>query len=311
MGYLREHWRAVACAVVSISMVVTAAVMLGATDVLRTCRAQEAAEAPTREEVVRGVRAREIAAHTIQYSSGHRMLVPKYSRPTQDEMGAFDMQGGPPKDTEKQKSVSIVIDGSRMYAAVGGPTWTAADGGHFFDTQDSLWMLEGGTCVSYFGAHEAAVVDANFLRHTVPDVIPVVIAYRMLDPVVGLAQPYELFPVERVTYDGHPCVVMEYRRSMYDTTDSSRYWLAEDMDYSVLRYESSARTIHFRYEPAGGGLWRLTSWSAGQPNPVSQTYLSVKEVAVRLNQPVDASLFDWQSQLPAGTNVSDLLKHEE
>jgi hypothetical protein len=124
---------------------------------------------------------------------------------------------------------------------------------------------------------------------------------------VAVARSDELTVVGREEINGHPCVVLDGREHFPSGYSSpQRWWLAEDMDYAVLRTAHMGGAVpgyswaEFTYEPDPEVGWRLASWEVGV-DPYGSHILNVVE-EIEFNADVPDSLF---ACFPPGTRVRD------
>ena len=127
------------------------------------------------------------------------------------------------------------------------------------------------------------------------------------------AQTPEFNIVGHAERDGHPCVVLEVFEAL--SLNSRRilvhWWLAEDMDYSVLAWRQLAENqdglralsqVDYSYEQDERIGWRLTSWRWSYAPTGAQVLGTVTDL--QINEPIKPE--EFEVTFPPGTRVTDL-----
>jgi len=179
---------------------------------------------------------------------------------------------------------SRFVDYERTYACVGDVEWL-----HFRTTKEGM--------VSHFT--------------TTTRILPTILAYQLLDPSRGPAEPDRIALKGRAKLAGHPCIVLEIGpRPRSARGIRQRLWVATDRGSSVIQSEirdrrgALVRHIRLAYEPDDRIGWRLKSWTQSSFRDGGLKYLESATVAKTVaNGPVNPN--EFKIVFPPGTRVHD------
>jgi len=271
------------------------------------------------ERVFNTIRQREGRVKTVQYTWTSKKVVPKGSMPVADPTTGLSVPSDlPTEDTEIDHVHKLVIDGHFVRHDAEGLIWFVGLGtGEFVPHAETTVFgadgVERGLFHSSEGKPSGVIGPLGYIPGRI-ECEAVLQGYRLLDAVLGRISPSEVRLAGRAELRGHPCVLIEKREDVWEFPITKRWWLAQDMGYSVLRWETqrdsaeaSSRT-DMNYGPDQQIGWRLASWSVTTSSGAHGEGVTSTNVPtdIRLNQPVDAHAFDIT--FPPGTYVSDELR---
>ena len=139
-------------------------------------------------------------------------------------------------------------------------------------------------------------------------------AFHIVDPLSSVAHAPEFSVAGPAQRDGHPCVVLEEPEPLSGGEGSPRvfyrWWLAEDMDHSVLAWRvlvenlgGGVRThyqVDYTYEADERIGWRLSSWRLSSPGG-RQELCTITDLQV--NTPIKPE--EFEVTFPQGTALRD------
>jgi hypothetical protein len=260
---------------------------------------------PVEAAVARLARFQE-SARTVQCHWASRELAPAGS------LALPEFLEGPQPERERQSEdivlngqSAIVIDGTNVYHRREGDAWDRSEGRVPFE-QTGVFA-NGRAAGLYSGG--VGYVDLTSDSLTATENYPVLFAYRLLDPELGLARRGELRLMSRATFEGVQCLVVEQENVRHHTVD--QWWLAEDMDSVPVRWflldseDGDCRAeATMRYARDGGPPWALASWSIRVLDRGSlYRQFDAEVTSLTFNEPVAPETFELE--FPPGTLVSD------
>ncbi len=262
------------------------------------------------QRIIELVRAREQQVRTVHCTWTVEHLTPKGALNILDA-GQGGPAGGdsPQEDTVLQDTVTVIIGGQKLFWSLDAWIFSAITR-QFERSQAIAAIVDGKSVCLKEGGKQAVVGPPGWFTTALLDFWPVLVAYRMLDPVLGKVKPEDLRVIGRAEHDGHPCVVLEQSRSL--GRGPRFWWLAEDQDYCPVQWrtERADGTVSghaaLQFEKNEQGLWCLTSWDlqcllGPGGSLVGSQAATVTEL--RLNEPVAPSVFEIT--FPPGTRVHD------
>jgi hypothetical protein len=212
----------------------------------------------------------------------------------------LDAEASPPAEDKEVRNVyTMLVEDDKVRFSQDGFAWHSSRGE--FVPFEYHGAYVGGVHRDLRGDSGVVRPQSDILGN--PKYRPPLLAYRLLDPAVGPARGGGLSLVGEAEHEGHPCAVIEAAR--FEGTSVYRWFLAQDMDYFVVRAEiefsstGSVLAIDLGYEPDAEVGWRLASWTTGG---VSLPTAS-KVTDAWFNRDVPADAFDVY--FPPGTMVSD------
>ncbi|MFO8008848.1 MAG: hypothetical protein R6V05_14060 [Candidatus Brocadiia bacterium] len=227
-------------------------------------------ESPTAEaapaSVIEQIEARESNAQTLHYEWVEQQEVDLGALPSWDpETERVGLPTGEGESLPRDMRFAVVVDGSQARTERSGPGANVVTRELEPDFQASVHLQTHTVRLDAEGQQVGRLVPQPSYWDLA--VVPVIDAYRLLDPALGRADPAELVVAGRETFRGHPCLIIEQVQLSPDTgKGGGRWWLAEDMDYAVLKSQSlnQKEEVHgeavLQYEPDPEVGWRLTSW---------------------------------------------------
>ncbi len=235
------------------------------------------------QAVLDAVAAREAAVDSFVYEwestvrakqGGHDPQAAGFARASGEEIAL----PAPAEDTELQEWRRVVVNSDEIRYERHDMVWNVLEGEFQPMEKSHSYPLEGE-----LGAGSLPD-EAQFLREF--DLAPVLVAHRLLHPVLWHADLDDLVLVESTEYRGHPCIVLDYvwpvpsQKALLD-----RYWLAEDMDYAVLRYQCRCGgelvgDIEMNYVPDEKIGWRLNSWQIMENLVIEESDNTVTSVRI-------------------------------
>jgi beta-lactamase regulating signal transducer with metallopeptidase domain/thiol-disulfide isomerase/thioredoxin len=262
------------------------------------------------EPIFETIRQREARVKTLKYVWTSKESIPKGSMTSGDPAMAAPM---PPEDAEIEQTYTMWLEGALVRIEERGQVLDENTGkfGPYEDT--SVLGADGVERELWHSAQIKPSALVGPLRHIPAGVQyqAVLQAYRLMDPVLGKVSPSEVRFVGRAEQQGHPCILIERQYKLSNSSWFHRWWLAEDMAYSVLRWEDRRENgepmvqLDMQYAPDDHIGWRLMSWSltlwpGPQREPVTRKNVATE---VLLNETV--ALGTFSITFPPGTEVSD------
>ncbi|GAG41605.1 unnamed protein product, partial [marine sediment metagenome] len=196
-------------------------------------------------DVVAKLTARQEQVKSFRYAWRSEHLVPKGGRNHLYQYMPLDSPSGPvelpqpPQDTSVEEVCTLMVQGSNISYRKKGAIWSTVESRNVPDDSSEAYVdgvgYELSTTHGYGGrAWESEVLSRIPLQ-------PLLVAYRLFDPVLGLAKAADVALLGRAEQDGHPCIVIEYVDDAHPPGVRHRGWLAEDLDYSIIRWERDYR----------------------------------------------------------------------
>lgn len=272
-----------------------------------------AAPEPVRDDrlasVLAAVRARESKARTLDCRWIEERFYPKGSlQHWGDEEVGGDTEtsdAAPPEDTTVQSEFRMLLGAGRMRYDWRAMLWNF-DERAFGQDQSSGAASEAEARDIPLGDRGASVRQRGD-GQTLIEFKPVLYAYRLLDPLSGV--DLGRLRVEGEAVDrGLTCVVLEEEPHTLPNP-CERWWLAEAMDYAVVRWqyvgddEEVLLDCPMGYGDKTEGIWPLRSWDLHERVMSSRTN-TVAELS--LNEPAEPS--EFSVQFPPGTKVFDEIR---
>jgi len=257
--------------------------------------------------VVKAVTARQQGVRSCRFTWTARTLAPKASMPlgVYPEATTSDL---PLEDTSLEEQYSVLLDGQKLRHDRKGWGWNLSFGRFQRETTSQAYV-EG---VARSLDNTTGMVTPRLDDVHPVEVSPILDEFRMLDPVLGEAKSQRLRLIGEAEFGGHRCALVEWRDERGEPPLIDDWWLAEDLDYSIVQWQYKAGDerllvqvgdMKYVKDPEVG--WRPKSWTLTKFVPVSgipqTTRCEVTEAV--FNQEVLADAFDIV--FPPGTRVGN------
>ncbi len=265
-------------------------------------------------EIVQMVKSRQQQVRTVDCTWSSVTLYPKGPAAYWSEL-AEARQSAEASEATVQDVRRLVIDGDRMRFERRGPMWNL-DEGRFEGAEELAVFADGRERLLFAGRHGVPPRSGSTgaRNHGVSAVhnYPVLMAYRLFDPVFGGPDPEQVELVGNAIWEGQRCVVIEHWDRRRQGAIWDRWWLAEDLGYRVVHWRSMwpdgkvASQVTMQYERDKRGDWRLVSWDlqfGSGPQGEALELTKSKVTRLLLNEPVPPSEFELE--FPPGTTVYD------
>jgi len=275
------------------------------------------------QSIVDELRARQASVFTLSYTWVSKQLYVKGSIEIPNSRGTSEVVRYPDKDTVVESTYSVIIDGQKYRRDEHSVMWSSLRGG--FGPHNNTLAFVNGTSRGYYShGHETrGFVGKDFRDPEMFEYYPIFMAYRLFDSLLGYAKPEELSFVARASHEGHPCVILQKCTAHYaygqTLPQGERYWLAEDQDYSIVRWEAFhtnggqlSNQLDMRYEYDEEMGWILKSWEAASftiEGKLKSPSWTSEAVVACVNDPVDAE--DFEIVFPTGTHVRNSIAGTE
>jgi hypothetical protein len=285
----------------------------------------QAGDEPIKEEApaVAAARARQQSVKTADIEFKQREIIPRGGKSDENP----DLYGPkapvPANETTCESINRLVFDGEKYRYEDNHPTWGTF---HVPNPQTIKWSsisaFDGTTAKHFFergigfGNRSGSIGQDPQVWTARPfSLDPITMAFRGLNSDLS----WRVIPAMKpsgntLPIDWAPC--QEYVINVTKSDQTFNFWLDPDKDYVVRRisHQSPGRlfaqtNIRYRRDDACG--WVPDSWVRNEysaAGKVSST-TRVDVVAMRLNEPQPAELFDVQ--FPPGTMVADQRNHKE
>ncbi|MFO8006230.1 MAG: hypothetical protein R6V05_00685 [Candidatus Brocadiia bacterium] len=248
---------------------------------------------PELAEAVQALRSRAGKARTGRYKWVVTRTVQMATHPgwDPDEKRVTPPPGFSEELKKYEEERQFILDGHDVRAEWDGQVLDLTEG-QYVPWHETLVCVDGE--VNLTDPHYQGTAKLDELVGD-PHYVPVLMAHRMFDPVVGVTMPERLSLQGQGEFQGHPCVIAEAPYSDRPNSPRARWWFSENQGYSVIKQEtrSSEGTVmhelHMRYEPDPEVGWRLASWESyqyqsGFSEPASRSSAQVTQAL--FNEPV-------------------------
>jgi len=200
----------------------------------------------------------------------------------------------------------VVLSKGDLRLEMQQPIWSLVT--HRFTPHERVTVLTGKERRLFTPTHGQGSVQKRRREPTLAEPYmagPILAAYRLAEPAWGLLVQDRARVVRREQVNGHPCVVIEYDK--VPGAVLYRYWLAEDMEYCVVRWHGllhgapAGPQTMLRYVRDKQIGWRLVSWDAVNFGAGPARPMKNRITQSRVNQPVKPELLNLR--FPKGTRV--------
>ncbi|MFO8006329.1 MAG: hypothetical protein R6V05_01180 [Candidatus Brocadiia bacterium] len=248
------------------------------------------------DEIVQEATARQSAVETLRYEWETEETLQVGLVPGWDPTGGVVAPSGQPggERTLNQRWV-LAIEGQRARYQQEGEAFHLQQREPVPVHETGFWA--NGKLRANYNQQEESVTEEPLWAGL--SLRPVLEAYRLFDQEMGPADRDAVTVLRRDQYGGHPCVVVQWLDTRGDGESGTpwHWWLAEDMDYCVVRSQVLTepggwvlQEARMSYEPDPDPRigWRLASWEGvwyhGPGQPRASFTARVSEAS--LNVPV-------------------------
>ena len=177
---------------------------------------------------------------------------------------------------------------------------------------DKIWSFIESLAPGMVGSSSGTIAPAAELSRLSLSHTPFFLAFRFVGPTPGATRALELRIAGHSERNGHPCVVLEQDHSAPPgaTPPLSRWWLAEDMEHSVLAWRMLQKgrdrlralvDVDYYYKQDEQIGWRLSSWKKSWFRTGKEELSTV--TGLKINEPISPAEFELI--FPKGTRVTD------
>lgn len=277
--------------------------------------AQESRQEPTISEILNTLLLRQSLVKSIRYTWTQKVTYPKNSLHV--EGADFTQIGkGPSADTTIERTVTVIIEDGKLRMDIRSMLWHVMEARFVPDEKTARYGIEGKSKI-YHSTIANGVIDQrdeSTRDFATAELAPILSAYRLLDPSLGLAKPDEVRLAGYGQYQGRRCIVMERVFEEHNDTLTYRWMLAEDVGYLPIRFVSISGAdrvlldVSMSYEPDEQIGWRLTSWNSVYPKTSTLAH-DAKPTEISFNPPLAPEAFVLT--FPIGTRVNDRIAGTE